>query len=156
MVPVRVHHLDPMHLADLRDAIALHPVFPPRHVHRVDGNARGLERPDQRMLGNTRIEDRRDAGFMTRLLEAGREPQHHALEPPHRSGSGDVQDLQVRRFSTLEATSFPMASDAVAAGEGALITCRDPSPSTIWKSSSSFPSRSRACARTPLPAGTKS
>ena len=48
------------------------------------------------------------------------------------------------------------ASADVAAGEGALRTCSARSVSETTKSSTSVPSRARACARTPLKPGSKS
>ena len=64
--------------------------------------------------------------------------------------------IQRSQRTARAATSSPMASEAVAAGEGALMTCTMRSPSANAKSSSSEPSRATAWARTPAPPGAKS
>jgi hypothetical protein len=57
---------------------------------------------------------------------------------------------------TRSAISRPIASAAVAAGDGALSTWTARSPRTTWKSSTRLPRRSSAWARTPLQPRTKS
>src|SRR2546425_392255 len=58
--------------------------------------------------------------------------------------------------STRSAITSAIARHAVAAGEGALRTCRIPSSSEKTKSSISRPSPDTAWARTPAPAGLRS
>src|ERR1700683_1340742 len=57
---------------------------------------------------------------------------------------------------TLLTIFLAISSEAVAAGEGALQTCKEFLPSTNRKSSTMLPSRGRACARTPLLLGIRS
>src|SRR5580704_8164210 len=57
---------------------------------------------------------------------------------------------------TLLTILLAISSEAVAAGEGALQTWREFLPSSSRKSSTRLPSRSRACARTPLLLGIRS
>ena len=70
------------------------------------------------------------------LLPAGRAADERALRPGHRG-------------LTSSAISSAMASEAVAAGDGALSTCTARPVRTSRKSSTSPPSRPTACARTP-------
>src|ERR1700733_12035174 len=72
--------------------------------------------------------------------------RHHAIfTSDRRPGRG-----------TLLTILLAISSDAVAAGEGALQTWREFLPSSSRKSSTKLPSRSRACARTPLLLGMRS
>src|SRR5665647_1751951 len=59
------------------------------------------------------------------------------------------------RSATRAATSSPIARQAVAAGDGALITCSAPGLSRNSKSSTNDPSRRMACARTPTGPGSR-
>src|SRR4051794_17422531 len=51
------------------------------------------------------------------------------------------------RTGSCAATAAPISSEQVAAGDGALYTLSDPGPRVIRKSSTSWPSARRACAR---------
>ena len=59
--------------------------------------------------------------------------------------------LLVQQLATISTISAPMASDAVAAGLGALSTWSALGRAIRWKSCTSSPSGAMACARTPLP-----
>src|SRR5262249_12441823 len=81
--------------------------------------------------------------------------QRHPLPPPtsrYRPPAADAasrpgQPVAASKRSTISEAS---ASDEVAAGDGAFLTCVAPGVCEIAKSSSSRPSRPTACARTPL------
>jgi hypothetical protein len=58
--------------------------------------------------------------------------------------------------SAVSTMALPMLSEAVAAGDGTLSTCRTRAEGTNWKSSTRAPSGLSAWARTPEPPGTRS